>query len=592
MIKLATLVDTRLPRVSPQAGYNFRLGGFSGADFDSTGIRYYNHIDELETGEVREHFLTFPFSVAPITEGRKVVYRKGIYTIEFEMVDKKTIKSTIILTGKPPVNQIVFPHSLKTGFQSSFDTTKKEIDIRKAGSSRPWLTFLKLTSDRGVLSYSWSSGQLTIDIPQAVADTISPANPLVIDPTTVDSDGQGTGHPIIGTCVTVDSSGNVYCVWLEDDGAASIVKIAKYNAALDTLLSGPHDLVKTSGGIIENVVRAIYVAIYINTAETPARLHLAYSEGSVACRYSKCVDLTALGTAANWKNANEQSAGGETTGMSAAYVPSMVVTAAGKIYITTSNAAIYVKSHPGAGVGNVWSAQTTITNANPTAVPSMARDSSGYLYITERRLDAGADYSATFYKSTNVDDITAWSSSVFVINPTAGEEIMDIQTIAVSGTQIIVVGHNRSTAQIWYNRSNDNGAIWSQGTGEPSGALVVSDAGVTNAPHQNLAIDGAGAVYLFYQDATNFDYKYVKYSGGAWGAENLIYAHVATPDFCITCQKDPPSTATKLYFMFRDTDAATDDLFIDSITVEAAAAEALPLARRHGLAAQLGKGRV
>jgi hypothetical protein len=44
--------------------------------------------------------------------------------------------------------------------------------------------------------------------------------------------------------------------------------------------------------------------------------------------------------------------------------------------------------------------------------------------------------------------------------------------------------------------------------------------------------------------------------------------------------------------MFRDTDAATDDLFIDSITVEAAAAEALPLARRHGLAAQLGKGRV
>jgi len=581
--ELVKLPDNRAVRTITESVYKAQMGGFSGAKFGRGKILFYNHIDELTIEQkVRELTVTLPIVTDPVLSGGKAIYDDGRVRLEYVMETQKKLKSTIYVASKPEKSMISF------GISTTYDVDMNT-GLYALVNGDIWLEFSKPEKcvDRDGkpidVRYDFDYNNQTLNM--VIEDIDESRYPIVIDPTVVDNDGQGTGNPLIcGNKIVRDSSGNVYVVWEEDGGANCYIYMKKFSSAMVLLQTAKLISPDALGNAIEQRTRATTPYIRIDSSN---KIHIAFQGGyniglDRQIRYSVCVDVSDITSSANWKIANEQSTGAEWICSPTNYLVSgnsgICIASTGEIFVVyggysyiTSQYFLGALRHPGAGVGNVWSAITFITSAATIHYyADCDLDSAERIHVISLSNEDGTSYTCRYRKSTNVRDITAWGAGVTVINQGACVNAMT-RAIRIRNDKIAVCFMMR-TYGIYHNYSNDNGATWAHGTGALSGQLVITLNATGDIGAIGSTIDGVGNVHFIYQKGTDADYRTKAYTFGVgFGAESLIYAQVAYIAYSNVIEKDVPSSSNIAYVMYRDTDAAPDVLYVDTIVVSGVA---------------------
>jgi hypothetical protein len=586
VVKSFSVSNYKLPKLSAVKDAKAEVGGWNGAIFYNNKLTYYNN-EGYFNYEVNDKYrieISFPVTTSPVISADSIVCDCGSFVIVYRMADKKTLKSIITVLKPTKLEFRVISNG-----DIVFDDKTQSLYILQNGSI--WAEMpkpSKCVDSKGNpvdVKYAYDYSTQTLSL---LVDAKSEQYPIIIDPTIVDNDGQGTSRPTeFGNRIARDSRGNIYVCWDEyTDSTHSIIYMNVYNSSLG-LVYDHLKLVASSaygGGIVDTQPDAIYGSIIIDSFD---KMHFIYWQGlsytpDRIYRYSKCVDLANINQSSSWKYANETSNGSEVIADYPYGDGNLCVDSSQRIYFAYglydgSNYKINARMHNGPGAGNAWSTPVLIRTLSTSAYGPWACidiDSSGYLHVIGMDRDGSSCYYVVYYKSSNPYSISSWTGGTTILYVSCTNAVQGFGNIRCFATNKIMVTAILSLGSSPYNNyllyNYYNGTSWTQGTGSPSGTTVDMVDGYRQGCFSNLTVDGMNNCYIAYQKRADHYIYYRKwtYTTESWGSETLLLAQ-STQTLCSTgIERYLKPTYTKAYVLVWNVDATPDVLSLYDFTVE------------------------
>jgi len=576
----ATKSDYKLPKVSSVKDAVCEVGAWNGVVFYPDRLQYYNNegfFDMEKEDRENKYLLTIGFANQgnPRVSGDSVIYDFGSHIIAYKMVSKDMIKATITVLKKTDIS-----FRIQTNGTIVFDENSGSLYILQGGNiwvELPGPSDCKDAFGKPIqVKYAFNYDTQTLSF--IVSETKS--YPIVIDPTIIDNNGQGSRYPLIfGSRIARDRAGNIYVCWDEyTSSTSSVIYLSVFTPSMEVIFDHLQ-LVSSTGGIVDTQPDALHGSIIIDGFD---KLHFIYWQRLVAdanrvYRYSKCIDLKNINLSSSWYIANETTNGSEQITDGYRGVGNICVDSSQRIYFVYGlfDGTYYLvraRKHNGPGAGNTWSPSVTIRTLSMSGTElflwaCVDMDSNGYLHVIMADRVPSAEYYVVYCHSVNPYDISAWSSQITILYLSSSVVAHAFGNIRCFGNKIMVTvvlstGTSPYTNYLMYNYYN--GSVWTQGTGTPSGTTVVMADHYPQGCFSNLTVDGQYNCYIGYQKRADHYIYYRKwnYATETWGGETLLLTQSLLTAHSTAVERYLKPTDTKAYVLVWDRDAEPDVLYL------------------------------